>query len=55
MNGITKEIAALLNVTLDEALKVQNYIDRNWLLHYSTCSQRKFNSVVKQVAKAVLA
>ena len=55
MNGITKEIAALLNVTLEDASKVQRYIDQQWLLDYSACSQRKFNSVVKQVAKAVLA
>lgn len=55
MNGNTREIAALLNVSLDDALKVQNYIDNNWLLDWSECSERKFRSVVKSSAKQVLA
>ena len=49
MNGFTKEIAALLNISIDEALKVQDYIDRNWLLDYSECTQTQFNKVVRYV------
>lgn len=55
MNSNTKEIASLLNISLDDALKVQNHIDNNWLLDWSECSERKFRSVVKSVAKEVLA
>lgn len=55
MNGVTREIAALVNVSLEDALKIQDYIDNNWLLDWSECSQRKFNSVVKAVAKELFA
>lgn len=55
MNGFTKEIAQLLKVELADAYKVQRYIDENWLLDWSECSQRKMNSVVKAVASEVLA
>lgn len=55
MNSDTREIASLLNVSLEDALKVQKYINENWLLDWSECSQRKFNSVVKAVAVEVLA
>ena len=55
MNGVTKDIAELLKVSLDEALKVQDYIDNNWLLDWSECSERKFRSTARSVAKIVLA
>lgn len=54
MNGATREIAAMLSISLDDAKKIQDYIDNNWLLDWSECSQRKFNTVVKSVAKVVL-
>jgi hypothetical protein len=55
MNGVTKDIAELLKVSLAEALKVQDYIDDNWLLDWSECSERKFRSTARSVAKIVLA
>jgi hypothetical protein len=55
MNGWTKDIAAVLNVSLEDALKVQDYIDNNWLIDWSEVSDVKFNRVVKAVAKVVLA
>jgi len=55
MNGVTKDIAELLKVSLAEALKVQDYIDDNWLLDWSECSTRKFTQTVRAVAKIVLA
>lgn len=51
MNGVTREIAKLLNISLDEALKVQDYIDRNWLLDYSECTTRQFNNAVEYAYK----
>jgi hypothetical protein len=55
MNSQTKDIAALLKVSLNDALKVQDYIDDNWLLDWSEASQRKINKVVRDSAKIVLA
>ena len=51
MNNTTKEIALLLNVFLDEAKKIQDYIDEEIGLDYSECSQRQFNNAVKQAVK----
>ena len=51
MNADTKAIADLLKVSLEEALAVQTFIDDNWLLDWSECSERKFRSVVRLVAK----
>jgi hypothetical protein len=51
MNGETKEIARLLKITLKQAYVIQEYIDNNWLLDWSECSERKFRKVVKEVAK----
>lgn len=55
MNSNTKEIASLLKVSLEDAFKVQEYIDNNWLLDWSDASQRKINSTVRSVAKEILA
>ena len=55
MNAVTREIAELLKIELEDAFKVQRYIEQNWLLDFSECSQRKFNAVVKSVASEVLA
>jgi hypothetical protein len=49
MNASTNEIARILKVSLQDALRVQDYIDNNWLLDWSECSKAKFNSVVRQV------
>jgi hypothetical protein len=51
MNGTTKEIASLLNISLDEARKVQDYIEEEIGLDYSECSQRQFNNAIKQAVK----
>jgi hypothetical protein len=55
MNIDTQRIAQLLNISLENALKIQDHIDNNWLLDWSECSERKFRSVVKSVATEVLA
>ena len=55
MNGWTKDIAVVLNVSLEDALKVQDYIDNNDMIDWSEVGVRKFHSVVKSVAKIVLA
>lgn len=49
MNGYTKDIAALLNVDIETALKIQKTIDEQNLLDYSECSTTRFNKVVKYV------
>ena len=55
MNRATYEMAELLKVSLEEALKVQQHIETYWLLDFSECTQTQFNRVVKSVAKQVLA
>lgn len=54
MNGITREIAQILKIELSDAVKIQNYIDNNWLLDWSECSQSMFERVIRRVAKVVL-
>jgi hypothetical protein len=49
MNADTKAIASLLKITLEQALTIQDYINDNWLLDWSECSERKFNKVARQV------
>jgi hypothetical protein len=51
MNAETREIARLLKITISEAYSIQEYIDNNWLLDWSECSERKFRKVVREVAK----
>ena len=51
MNIYTKNIAELLNVSAEEAKKVQDYIDEEIGLDYSECSTREFNNAVKQAVK----
>lgn len=55
MNGMTKQIAEQLNVSLQDALKVQDYIDNNWLLDWSEDSKRKINNTIKAVAAVLFA
>ena len=50
MNGTTREIMAMLNVTVDQALAIQKEIDKYWLLDYSSCTQREFELVVVRQA-----
>jgi hypothetical protein len=50
MNAVTREIAVLLEIPLDKALTIQNYIAENWLLDFSECSEREFRRVVQSVA-----
>jgi hypothetical protein len=54
MNGVTKEISELLNVSLEEAIKIQDYIECNWLLDFSESTQTQFNNVVRYVYNVAL-
>ena len=47
MNGATKEIAELAGVNLEDALVIQNTIDRNHMLDWSECTQRQLQEAVK--------
>jgi hypothetical protein len=49
MNSTTRQIAQLLNISKEEAYKVQDYIENKAMLDFSECSQRRFNAVVKSV------
>jgi|TARA_R110000796_G_scaffold39383_4_gene98285 hypothetical protein len=49
MNQVTHNIAKLLGSTLEEALKVQQKIEADWLLDFSECSTRQFNKVVRSI------
>jgi hypothetical protein len=51
MNIYTENIAELLNVSVEEAKKVQDYIDEEIGLDYSECSTHQFNNAVKQAVK----
>ena len=57
MNIYTKNIAALLKITIEEALKVQDQMERNGI-DFSECSTRTFNKEAKfaaqELASAVL-
>jgi len=53
MNGYTRDIAKFLGIDLDKALKIQNLIDKNDLLDWSECSQRKFEAVVNRISKTI--
>jgi hypothetical protein len=47
MNGYTKEIADLFNISIEEAKKVQDYLEEEIGIDYSECTQRQFNSLVR--------
>lgn len=55
MNGYTKEIAAMLNISLDEALRIQDYIEEEIGIDYSECTQNQFNKAVRQAVKEMAA
>lgn len=52
MNMYTKQIAALLNVSLDVALKVQSQMECNGV-DFSECSTRTFNKEAKVAAQEI--
>jgi hypothetical protein len=52
MNIYTKEIAALLKISLEEALKVQTQMSFNGL-DFSECSTRTFNKEAKIAAQEI--
>jgi hypothetical protein len=47
MNQATKDIATLLKVSIDVALKVQSEMSGNGL-SFSNCSQRQFNAAARE-------
>ena len=52
MNIYTKEIAALLKISLEEALKVQDQMACNGV-DFSECSTRTFNKEAKIAAQEI--
>jgi hypothetical protein len=52
MNIYTKEIAALLKITIEEALKVQDQMACNGV-DFSECSTRTFNKEAKLAAQEI--
>lgn len=55
MNGYTKEIAELLNISIEEAKKVQDYLEVEIGIDYSECTQREFVLSVKLAASEMKA
>jgi DNA-directed RNA polymerase specialized sigma subunit len=57
MNIYTKNIAAFLKITIEEALKVQDQMERNGI-DYSECTTRTFNKeariAAEEIASAIL-
>ena len=52
MNIYTKNIAALLNITIEEASKVQDQMERNGV-DFSECSTRAFNKEARLAAQEI--
>lgn len=52
MNIYTKNIAALLKITIENALKVQDQMERNGV-DFSECSTRTFNKEAKLAAQEI--
>ena len=48
MNGQTREIAEYLGCSMEEALRVQNAIDKLALLDWSECTRREFGKAVRE-------
>jgi hypothetical protein len=55
MNADTRFIAETLKITLEEALKIQNFIDDEALIDWSEDSHAKIARIAKQVKKSVYA
>ena len=52
MNADTSFIAEKLNITLEEALKIQNFLDDNALIDWSEDSNAKILRMAKLVVKS---
>jgi hypothetical protein len=52
MNADTRFIAEKLNITLEEALKIQNFLDDNALIDWSEDSNAKILRMAKLVVKS---
>lgn len=50
MNGYTKEIAEMLNISIEEATKVQDYLEEEMDIDYSEISERAFKRQVRFAA-----
>ena len=53
MNGITREIAERFGIDLEEALKVQDYMDSHWLIeHYSEATREELDTAYDEAYAA---
>ena len=52
MNMFTRMIAQKLSISLDEALKIQDFIDREALINWSEDSASKIIRTAKSVVKS---
>lgn len=48
MNGLTKEIASLLGITIEEALKVQEIVEEAGFINLSEATQMQINKAIKE-------
>ena len=55
MNADTRFIAEALNITLDEALKIQNFLDDEALIDWSQDGGAKITKLAKLVTKSEFA
>jgi hypothetical protein len=55
MNIYTKEIAAVANVTIENAKQIQDYIEEEIGIDYSECSSAQFAKTVRQAVKEMQA
>ena len=55
MNIYTKQIAKLANVSIENAIKIQNYIEIEIGIDYSECSESQFVKAVRQAVKEMQA
>jgi hypothetical protein len=53
MNSFTKDIASIANVSLEEALKIQEIIDNQWLIRWTSCSKAGLTKAIK-IAQAYM-
>ena len=54
MNGITKDIASHLNVSLDEALKIQDVCDEWYDPDYSEMSYRQLHRMYEEAQREMV-
>lgn len=48
MNGLTKEIASLLGITIEEAIKVQAIVEEPNFIDLSEATQRQINKAIRE-------